>query len=160
MASRPELELPPSGTRGSEIPKPIRPLLRAMAPIGSLMFRLGARVQGRPLLRLGTVGARTGKRRQVVLGRFPDGERSDSWVVVGSAAGSARHPGWAHNLAKNPTAATVDVGDGEMAVNVDLLEGAERESMWNQVVEMAPGYGGYTEKTDRRLPIFRLTSRR
>jgi deazaflavin-dependent oxidoreductase (nitroreductase family) len=79
--------------------------------------------------------------------------------VVASNAGSARHPGWAHNLAKYPDQARVDIGDGETAVDVELLAGAERESTWNGVVNTAPGYGAYRQKTDREIPIFRLTRR-
>lgn len=159
MANPPEIELPPSGTRGTEVPRPIRPLLRLLMGTGDLMFRVGIKVQGRPLLRLKTIGARTGKPRPAVLGWFPDAEESNAWVVVASAAGSPRHPGWAHNLARNPDAATVDVGDGEVPVDVELLTGPEREAVWDRVVHMAPGYSRYTEKTDRELPIFRLTAR-
>ena len=153
------LDLPPSGTRGAELPKAVRPVLKAMMGTGGLMFRLGMKIQGRPLLRLSTVGARSGKRRMAVLGWFPDGTRSDSWQVVGSNAGSARHPGWAHNLVRNPDHVTVDVGEGPTAVDVELLGGEERRSAWDRVVEMAPGYGYYLEKTDREIPIFRLTRR-
>ncbi len=125
--------------------------------MGNLMFRLGIKVQGRSLLRLTTVGAHTGKPRRVSLGWFPDDDRSDSWLVVASNAGSARHPGWAHNLAANPNEATVDLGDGELAVEAEALTGDERESAWARVVELAPGYGSYLEKTDREIPIFRLS---
>ena len=159
MASRPEFELPPSGTRGAEIPGFVRPLLRMMTWVGDVMFRLRFKVQGRPLLRLTTVGARSGKRRKSVLGWFPDDERQGSWMVVASNNGSGRHPGWAHNLVRNPSESMVDVGEGDVPVDVELLAGAEREKTWSQVVELAPGYGRYTEKTDREIPIFRLTPR-
>lgn len=142
------------------MPKPLRLLLRLSTPIGSLMFRMGARVQGRPLLRLGTVGSRTGRLRRTILGWFPDGERTDSWLVVASNGGAATHPGWAHNLAKSPSDVTVDVGEGEIPVEAELLEGPERDSVWDQMVSLSPGYGHYTEKTDRELPIFRLTRSR
>ena len=122
------------------------------------MFRLGVKVQGRPLLRLETVGARSGQRRNSVLGWFPS-ESDESWFIVGSNAGSARHPGWAHNLAANPDAARIDLGNGEFGVDAGLVHGADRESVWNRVVELAPGYGSYLEKTDREIPIFRLTRR-
>ncbi|HZD22317.1 MAG TPA: nitroreductase family deazaflavin-dependent oxidoreductase [Acidimicrobiia bacterium] len=130
-----------------------------MSFMGDVMFRLGVKIQGQPLLRLNTVGARTGKRRSSVLGWFPDDERKHSWIVVAANAGSARHPGWAYNLAANPEMATVDVGDGEAPVDVELLTGAERASVWKWVAETAPGYGRYQEKTDREMPLFRLTSR-
>jgi len=122
------------------------------------MFRLGVKVQGRPLLRLVTVGARSGKRRVAVLGWFPT-ESDESWFIVGSNAGSARHPGWAHNLAAHPDEVRIDLGEGEFAVDAGLLHGADRESVWDRVVEMAPGYGSYLEKTDREIPIFKLTRR-
>lgn len=153
------LELPPNGTRGAETPKPLRPLMKAMGWVGSLMMRLGVKVQGRPLLRLTTIGAKTGKRRETVLGWFADPDKDDSWLVVASAAGSARHPGWAFNLAKKPSDASVDLGDGPFPVTAEVLSGTEREAQWNRVVELAPGYGRYVEKTDREMPIFRLTRR-
>jgi deazaflavin-dependent oxidoreductase (nitroreductase family) len=152
-------DLTPSGTRGTEVPKALRPLLKSMGWIGTLMFRFGAKIQGRPLLRLTTKGAKSGKPRETVLGSFPDGVRDGSWFVVGSNGGSARHPAWAFNLAKNPGDALVDLGDGEFPVGADLLTGAERDSVWSQVVELAPGYGRYLEKTDREMPIFRLSRR-
>jgi deazaflavin-dependent oxidoreductase (nitroreductase family) len=123
------------------------------------MFRLGFKVQGRPLIRLDTLGARSGKRRKAVLGSFPSEDKAEAWLVVASNAGSARHPGWAYNLAKNPGEATVDAGDGEAAVEVELLTGTERDATWQRIVDLAPGYGAYTQKTDREMPIFRLTRR-
>jgi deazaflavin-dependent oxidoreductase (nitroreductase family) len=153
------VDLPPSGTRGVELPRAIRWLIKSMGWIGSLMFRLGAKVQGRPLLRLTTKGARSGKRRETVLGWFADEANDDSLFVVASNAGSVRHPAWAFNLAKNPGDVLVDLGDGEFPVEAELLTGAERDPVWSQVVELAPGYGRYLEKTDREMPIFRLSRR-
>lgn len=124
---------------------------------GNVMFRWGWKIQGRPLLRLTTVGARTGRPRRVVLGWFPGGDRG--WVVVGSNGGASRHPGWAHNLAKNPDSVMVDLGEGDIPATARLLEGAERDEVWNQVITSAPGYGRYTSKTDRELPIFELSGR-
>lgn len=153
------LDLPPRGTRGSEFPKALRVLMKGMGWTGRLMVRFGMKVQGRPLLRLITIGSKSGKRRDAVLGSFPDGDREDSWFVVGSNAGSARHPGWAFNLAKRPDGAFVDLGDGEFPARAELLTGAERASVWDQVVKLAPGYGRYLEQTDRQIPIFRLIRR-
>ena len=127
--------------------------------MGQVMFRTGVKVQGRPLLSLTTTGARTGKTRRAVLGWFPDEQREDCRLVVGSANGSARHPGWAYNLAKSPDDLTVDIGDGPVPATAELLAGPERAAAWDRVVELAPGYGRYTAKTDRELPIFRLSPR-
>jgi len=123
------------------------------------MFRVGLKVQGRPLLRLGTVGARSGKPRTSVLGWFPDDERPGSWIVVASNGGAARHPAWAHNLVRDPTSAMVDAGEGEVPVVAEMFTGAERDRVWGRVVDTAPGYGRYEQKTDREIPLFRLTPR-
>jgi deazaflavin-dependent oxidoreductase (nitroreductase family) len=142
------------------MPRALRPLLKATSGVGSLMMRSGMKVQGRPLLRLTTVGARSGKRRTTVLAWFSDETDDDAWLVVASNAGSPRHPAWAHNLARSPAEAWVDVGEErEVPVEADLLTGAERATNWYQVVELAPGYGRYEEKTDRLIPIFRLARR-
>ena len=152
------VDLPPAGTRGTEMPRVLRSLMKAMGWVGTLMFRFGAKVQGRPLLRLTTKGAKTGKRRETMLGWFADGDRENSWLVVASNAGSARHPAWAFNIA-NPSDVLIDFGDGEFPVEAQLLGGAEHDSVWGQIVEIAPGYGRHLEQTDREIPIFRLNRR-
>lgn len=152
------MQLPPGGTYGPEVPKPIRPIFRAISgPVGSLMLSLGVKIQGRPLLKLTTVGARSGKTRHTVLGWFADEGKPDVWIVIASNGGAARHPGWAHNLARNPDQVSVDAGDGAVTATADIITGSEREMVWSRVVEMAPGYGKYLDTTDRELPIFRLT---
>lgn len=119
-------------------------------------MQLGMKIQGQPLLRLTTVGAKTGKRRQTVLAWFADEGRDDAWLVVGSNGGSARHPGWAFNLARSPSDAWIDLGDGDLPVEAELLAGTDYEEAWDRVVELAAGYGRYEDLTDREIPIFRL----
>jgi hypothetical protein len=60
-------------------------------------------------------------------------------------------------MAKNPDQVWVTRGDQRVKVKPETLEGAERERAWQQVVSLAPGYGRYTEVTDRVIPIVRLT---
>ncbi len=115
------------------------------------------KVRGQPLLLLTTVGARTGKRRHTVLARFEDPAHPGAWLVVGSGAGSTRHPGWCHNLAKNPDQVWISVDKQEIEVDPESLPGAEREDAWKRVVSQFPGYGKYEKTTDRQIPIIRLT---
>ena len=96
--------------------------------------------------------------RETVLGWFAD-DRDHSWIVVASNGGAAPHPGWAHNLAAYPDRARIDLGDGEIPVTAELITGSERQEVWDRIVELAPGYGKYTEKTDREIPLFRLVRR-
>jgi deazaflavin-dependent oxidoreductase (nitroreductase family) len=129
------------------------------AAMGVGMFRLVGRrmrVQGRPLLLLTTRGARTGATRRTALGWFPD-DREPSWIVVGSGAGAATHPGWAFNLAKHPDDASIEVDGRVLRVRAETLHGAERERAWARIVELTPGYGRYAQQTDREIPVIRLT---
>ena len=154
--------VPPRGTRGSEIPKLARTLMRVMQGPYQMAFRRFGdrmRVQGRPLIELETVGARSGSRRQAVVGSFPEIAASvpSSWIVVASNAGSARHPAWFLNLAKHPDQVWVTSSKRRVKVRPETLEGAERDRAWEEITALAPGYGRYLKTTDRVIPIVRLT---
>ena len=119
------------------------------------------RIQGRQLLLLTTVGAKSGKRRQTVLASFPDDPVStDSCLIVASAAGAATHPGWYVNLARRPDDVSIDLDGQHFGVEPRSLHGPERERAWARVVALAPGYGPYAVTTDREIPIVRLTRKR
>jgi deazaflavin-dependent oxidoreductase (nitroreductase family) len=153
--------VPPRGTRGSELPGFVRALMRVtQGPYQMAFRRFGdrMRVQGRPLVGLETVGARSGSRRQAVLGSFPEIAAAvpSSWVVVAANAGSARHPAWLLNLAKNPDQVWITSGKRRVKVRPETLEGAERDRAWQEITSLAPGYGRYVEVTDRVIPIVRL----
>jgi deazaflavin-dependent oxidoreductase (nitroreductase family) len=156
------VEVPPRGTRGWEAPRLLRPLLGGMTRMQvSLYHRFGARmrVQGQPLLLLSTVGAKTGKLRQTVLCWFPDSHNSDadqSWLVIASGAGSAKHPAWFVNLARNPDRVSIEIAGRQIKVKPESLGGAERAEAWRKVVALAPGYAAYEQKTDREIPVIRL----
>jgi deazaflavin-dependent oxidoreductase (nitroreductase family) len=152
--------LPPSGTRGTEIPKFARPLMKVGTAFSHFMFRrLGDRmkIQGRPLLMVKTVGAKTGKERHSIVARFEDPDHPGSWLVVGSAGGSARNPSWCYNLAKNPDKAWVTVNKDVHKVRAESLKGPERDKMWKWIVSVAPNFGKYDTTTDRQMPVIRLT---
>lgn len=152
------VEVTPRGTRGFEPPKMPRPLMSAMMGVGSIIYRLFGdrmRIMGRPLLVLETIGAKSGQARTTVLGWFPD-TTSDSWLVVASYAGAARHPAWFLNLAKNPDRVRVNVGPRRFLVQPESLKGPDRAQAWKRIVTLAPGYGEYQTKTDREIPIIRL----
>lgn len=118
------------------------------------------RIQGRPLLLLTTIGAKTGKRRQATLAWFADDPaRTDTWLVVASAGGAASHPGWYVNLARRPKDATIEVDGRTISIEPESLHGPERERAWARIVALAPGYGPYAVTTDREIPIVRLTRR-
>lgn len=152
------VEITPSGTYGTQFPRLARPLKRAALALNVLFFRaLGNRVrlQGRPLLLLTTVGARSGQRRQTPLCWFPDSE--GTWLIVASVGGAPTHPAWLLNLARNPDQVWIEVGGRRLRVEPESLKGEEREAAWQRVISMASGYYAYQQKTDRIIPLIRLT---
>ena len=110
---------------------------------------------GFPIVLLTTRGARTKRERTSALGGFPDGE--NSWLVVASLAGAAQHPAWFLNMAKNPDDIWLEVGNERFKVHGQTLEGSERTEALARIVSVAARYGGYQGKTDREIPIMRLT---
>jgi deazaflavin-dependent oxidoreductase (nitroreductase family) len=145
---------PPQGTRGARTPP--RFLARALT---GLMVRVhrraGDRFNGMDLLYLTTVGAKSGQSRTTPVARFDDG--AGGWFVVASASGAAHHPGWYHNVAAHPDQVWVEVSGTRQRVRVEQLDGEDRERAWALVTERAPGFKAYPAKTDRQLPVLRLT---
>jgi hypothetical protein len=49
------------------------------------------------------------------------------------------------------------VDGSKQQVDVEQLEGETRDRVWELVTSKAPGFKGYLAKTDRTLPVLRLT---
>lgn len=164
MSNKPgEIRIPPKGTKGSStratalfnvIAKPY--MKREIARLRKIEGPEPGKFMGFPVLVLTTVGAKTGAEHSHVLGGFPDGK--DAWLVIASKGGSATHPHWFHNIAKNPDKVWAQVGNRKMRVNVESLQGADREAAYARVVAVAKNYGDYLKKTDREIPVLRLTA--
>jgi len=155
------VEVPPRGTRGARSPAAVlRFIFAPMARIQISRYRRATgpeqqRTFGFPALLLTTVGARTGTRRTVVVVGFPDGD--DAWLVVASNAGAASHPAWFHNLARHPDQVWVQVGNRTLRVAGESLLDARREEALRSIYASAPRYASYQRKTDREIPVVRLT---
>ncbi len=151
------VELTPSGSRGTSWPRLPGLLMNGLLALMVFAYRLlgdRMKVQGRPLILITTVGAQTGMDRKTLLGRF---DHPNGWLVVASAAGAARHPAWYFNMARNPDKVWVEIARRKYHVQPESLKGDEREGALQRVISLAPGYGAYQEKTDREIPIVRLT---
>ena len=104
---------------------------------------------------LTTKGARTGRTRTSPLGGFTAGENAS--LVVGSLGGAAHHPAWLFNMAKHPDDIWLEVGRERFKVRAETLEGRERAEALGRIATIAPPYANYQQKTDREIPIVRLT---
>jgi deazaflavin-dependent oxidoreductase (nitroreductase family) len=147
------LEVPPAGTHGTRMPS--GPIVRFGSRVAAAVYRLsGGRISPHALL-LTTVGAKSGEPRVAMIARFDAGD--GKWLVVGSNNGSARHPSWLRNVAAHPDQVWIEFGDEKHKVRPEILRGEERAAAWEQVVREAPQFGTYTTKTDREIPVVRLT---
>jgi deazaflavin-dependent oxidoreductase (nitroreductase family) len=117
----------------------------------------GSKMGGRPLLYLTTVGAKSGQRRTAVVMPFPEGD--DAWLIVASKGGAATHPAWFHNIAAHPDQVEVEVDGRKTAVTPQTLSGEERAAAWRRITSERPNFAGYETKTDRQIPVIRLTAR-
>ena len=160
MAERQTIYVPPKGTRGARLMDVVMRLMKPFAgrEVGRYQKATGpdaATFMGFPVLVLTTVGAKSGKERNTVLGGFPDGK--DAWLIIASKGGSATNPGWFHNIAANPDKVWVQVGERKFKVNCQSLTGKERDDAYERVAAVAKTYAGYPKKTDREIPVIRVT---
>jgi deazaflavin-dependent oxidoreductase (nitroreductase family) len=113
----------------------------------------GADNQGRPVIVLTSVGAKTGKLRKTPLMRV---EHDGRYAVVASLGGAPKHPVWYYNLTANPH---VELQD--RAVKKDYrareVDGEEYDVWFERAVAVWPDYAEYQKKTSRKMPIFVLT---
>jgi deazaflavin-dependent oxidoreductase (nitroreductase family) len=135
----------------------LRLLNRDQARVGRPQpARLGALVTRREVTE-GAVGARSGAQRTNPVGWFAGND--GSWLIVASAAGAARNPAWYHNIAAHPGQVKIELTGRTIPVTAEQLHGAERDQAWHQITTAAPRFAAYQRKTDRELPIIRLTPR-
>jgi len=146
----------PGGTRGSRGAGGSNPLSRfMMRTMTSWHRRSGDKFMGMDLLYLTTVGAKSGEKRQSTVTRFADGE--DAWLVVASAGGSAKNPAWYHNIAAHPDQVWIEFGGQQIPVTAEQLASEARDQAWQQITAAQPRYAGYEQKTDRVIPVIRLS---
>lgn len=158
------IRIPPKGTHGSRMMERRGGILARVSQafmsreVERLRNAKGAeqpKFMGFPVLLLTTVGAKTGNEHTHVLGGFPDGE--GAWLVIASKGGAATHPAWFINLANNPDRVWAQVADQRFKAHVESLQGEEREKAYDRVVAVARNYAGYRTKTDREIPVLRVT---
>lgn len=115
--------------------------------------KVGGQFEGTPLLLLTSTGARSGLQRTNPVAYF---DLDGRVYVVGSSAGRDRDPAWVFNLRAHP-AASVEIGaEPPRAVTARELPRAERDALYRSIVERAPGFGDYEQRTDRVIPVFEL----
>lgn len=117
--------------------------------------KVGGQFEGFPLLLLTSTGAKSGAQRVNPVAYF---DIDDKIYIVGSAAGRENNPAWVHNIRAHPEV-TVEIGSqAPRPATARELPRAERDSVYRIVVERAPGFGEYEQRTDRVIPVFELVT--
>jgi deazaflavin-dependent oxidoreductase (nitroreductase family) len=115
--------------------------------------RVGGQFEGAPMLVLHTRGAKSGEPR---LNPMVYQDLGGKYAVFASYGGAPKSPSWYHNLVANPDVEIeigTEIGTEKKRVTARVLEGSEREPVWEkQKVDMPP-FAEYEAKTDRTIPV-------
>jgi F420H(2)-dependent quinone reductase len=113
----------------------------------------GTELQGKPVILLSTIGAKSGKLRKTPLMRV---EHNGEYAIVASLGGAPKNPVWYYNVKANPR---VELQDGGESHDYDAREvfGDEKAAWWDRCVQAWPDYANYQRKTERQIPVFVLT---
>jgi deazaflavin-dependent oxidoreductase (nitroreductase family) len=115
--------------------------------------RVGGNFEGKTLLLLHTKGAKSQQERINPVACIRDGERL---AVIASKGGAPTNPDWYYNVTANPLV-TVEVGTEKFQAHASVAEEPERTRLYNQMVEVMPGFDDYRRKTTRVIPVIVLT---
>jgi deazaflavin-dependent oxidoreductase (nitroreductase family) len=115
--------------------------------------RIGWNAGNMPVLKLTTVGRKSGVKREVML--TSPLQIGDTWVSVASKGGDDDHPAWYLNLLAEPRV-EVDIRGTRSVRTARVANADERASMWPKITATYTGYAGYQNRTSREIPLILL----
>lgn len=109
-----------------------------------------------PLVILHTIGAKSGKVREIPLVALVD---DDGMFVFASKAGSPTNPDWFHNLVANPDI-DVEYGTERFAATMRRLDDDEARRKLDAQAALMPQFGEYVKSAAPRvIPAFAIDRR-
>ena len=115
--------------------------------------KVGGSFEGKSLLLLHTKGAKSQQERVNPVACIKDGDRL---AIIASKGGAPTNPDWYYNVVANPQV-TVEVGTEKFQARASIAVEPERTRLYNQMVEVMPGFDDYRRKTTRVIPVIVLT---
>ena len=94
------------------------------------------------LMRIHTIGRKSGTARTAILGYFEDGPNLYTMAMNGWGE---PEPAWWLNLQAHPDA-TLDLPDGSRAVSARAAEGEERSRLWAEMARLEPNLDAYATR--------------
>lgn len=117
---------------------------------------VGGMFEGAPMLILHTTGRRSGQERLNPLVHQP---LDDGWAIFASKGGAPTHPDWYHNIVADSDV-SIEVGTDTVDVTARVVEGDERDRIWETQKTNAPMFAEYEDKAEGRvIPVIVLTRR-
>jgi deazaflavin-dependent oxidoreductase (nitroreductase family) len=117
--------------------------------------KAGGMFEGKPLLLLHNVGAKSGREFVTPLVYLDD---DDNHVIFASKGGAPNNPGWYHNLKAGPNV-SIEVGTDTLDVVAEEATGEERDRLYSIQEKQQPQFADYAQKTDRKIPVIVLKTR-
>ena len=107
-----------------------------------------------PIVVITSRGAKSGNLRKNPVMRV---ERDGVYVAIASKGGADEQPEWYYNFVAHPE---VDLQDGAVTktYRAERVEGEERADLWKLAVDTWATYGEYQKKTEREIPVFKLSA--
>ena len=143
---------------------PPRPFVRGAWVLHRALLRLsGGRIglthpaPGRKfgMLRLSTVGRRTGQPRVAIVGYLDDGQ---NLITLAMNGWGAAEPAWWLNLQAHPDT-TVELKDGIRAVHARAAAGEERQRLWARWGELSESYDAWAARRPTETAVVVLEPR-
>lgn len=116
--------------------------------------RIGWEAAKMPVVKLTTVGRKSGEKRTVMLtSPHRDG---DTIAIVASKGGDPQHPAWFLNLQANPTVEVETKGQPRRTMTARVATADERALLWPTITKTYTMYADYQTKTEREIPVVLL----
>ena len=110
-----------------------------------------------PILLLTTTGAKSGLPRTNPMMYLADDHDPNRVYVFASAAGADANPAWFHNVVARPQDLKVEIGNGTMTADAEVLPDPLRERVYDVQAGRYPGFADYQARTARPIPVIALT---
>jgi deazaflavin-dependent oxidoreductase (nitroreductase family) len=126
---------------------------RVIAEFRETGGKAGGVFEGKPLVLVHHVGAKSGKERIAPLVPYLDDEQRI--FIFASKGGADTNPDWYHNLVANPHT-VAELGTETFPVTVRVLTGQERDVVYAKQATVEPQFAEYQRKTSRVIPVLEL----
>jgi F420H(2)-dependent quinone reductase len=150
--------LPPPGERGKRITGLDRLMTRLVTGTHRAILRT---TRGHVLNTMGgnhvriltTTGRHSGQPRSHPVITIDDGPNT---LIVATNGGAADHPAWLQNIAADPDV-YLERNGHTIAMHATILSSEQKHQLWHNLVQAYPTYETMQRKTDRDIPVVRLT---